>query len=110
MKLGDARLIKCAVPTVAILEQQELAFEGTVISIDRPEVTLEVKTWFRGSGADTAVIRTASEQLRLALSGVELERGSRYLIVATDGQVALCGLSDRRTSDLAALYEQAFAG
>jgi len=108
LELGDAAAVKCQVPNVRVLKNQDLAFEGTVAAIDGSQVTLDVKRWFRGDSVDQVIVRSASEQLLLALSGVEFETGSSYLVSATEGQVTLCGFSDLTNDKLAKLYEKAY--
>lgn len=109
LSLGDESAMKCMVPNVKILRQQSLAFEGTVNAIDGQEVTLDVKTWFRGEPTDQAIVRTANPQLRLALSGVEFKRGLTYLVSATDNRVTMCGFSAEANAELAALFVEAYA-
>ncbi len=109
LSLGDESTMKCMVPNVEILKQQSLAFEGTVNTVDGQQVTLDVKTWFRGEPTDQVIVRAASPQLRLALSGVEFKEGPTYLVSANDGQVTMCGFSAEANAELAALFEEAYA-
>ena len=41
---------------------------------------------------------------------MSFEEGGRYLVSATDGRVTLCGFSAPYSTELAALYDQAFPG
>jgi len=41
---------------------------------------------------------------------VDFREGERYLVAATGGSVAVCGLSGHYSQDLAALYAEAFGG
>ena len=109
LSLGDDSANKCMVPNVEILQQQSLAFEGTVNKIDGQQVTLDVKTWFRGDPTEQVIVTAASPQLRLALSGVEFTRGPTYLVSATDGQVTMCGFSAEANPRLARLFAKAYA-
>jgi hypothetical protein len=109
LSLGDDAAMKCMVPNVKILKQQSLAFEGTVNAMNGRQVTLDVKTWFRGEPTEQVVVRAASPQLRLALSGVEFKEGPTYLVSANDGQVTMCGFSAEANPELAALFAEAYA-
>lgn len=108
LELGDDSTMKCMVPTARLLKQQELAFEGTVNTIEANAVSLDVKTWFKGDPTDQVVVRNADPQLRLALSGVDFEVGPTYLVSASEGQVTMCGLSGEATPDLSRLFARAF--
>jgi hypothetical protein len=110
LTLGDDALLKCRVPDVEVLRSQSVAVDATVSNIDGQEVTFDVTQWFRGEPTDQLELRTASPELRLALSGVEFEEGGRYLVSALDGQVTLCGFSAEYNRDLARLYQRAYAG
>ncbi|MEN9621399.1 MAG: hypothetical protein RL499_1592, partial [Actinomycetota bacterium] len=43
-------------------------------------------------------------------SGVPFEVGESYLVAATDGTIAGCGLSGTDSADLRAVYDAAFSG
>ncbi|MGL5825908.1 MAG: hypothetical protein ACRCYU_14025 [Nocardioides sp.] len=109
LTLGDDALDKCRVPDVEVLRSQSLAVDATVGAIDGRRVTLNVAKWFRGEPTDQLVLRTATSELRLALSGVDFEQGGRYLVSAIDGQVTMCGFSAEYNRELARLYRQAFS-
>lgn len=108
LELGDEAAMKCMVPTPALLQEQEIAFEGTVASIKERAVTLDVTTWFQGEPTDQVVLRTADPQLRLALSGVDFTQGETYLVSANEGSVTMCGFSGQATPELAALFAEAY--
>lgn len=110
LTVPDASLGKCAVPSVEFLQQADIAFEGTVTSIDGESVTLEVTKWYLGGdNAETVEVTGPSESMRQVLSGVEFEDGGRYLVTAIEGSVTMCGLSAPYSAEMAQMYAEAFA-
>lgn len=101
---------KCMVPNADILAQQTVAFEGTATAIADGMVTLAVSHWYTGDPTDLVRVQAPPADLSKLIGAVDFERGGRYLVSATDGRVTVCGLSAPYTADLAALYDQAFAG
>lgn len=101
---------KCMVPNAEVVAEQSTAFEGTVTSIADGVVTLTVDRWYAGGTTDLARVQAPPDQMQALVGAVDFERGGRYLVSATDGRVTVCGFSARYSSDLAALYEQAFPG
>lgn len=101
---------KCMVPNADILAQQTVAFEGTVTAVTDAMVTLNVGRWYAGGPTELVRVQAPPADLSQLLGAVDFERGGRYLVSATDGRVTVCGLSAPYTSDLAALYDQAFGG
>ena len=91
------------------LLMQEQAFAARVLTIEGETVTLEVTERFAGDIAD----RVEVPQVDAAsgdFSGVPFEAGEAYLVSATDGTIAGCGLSGTDTAELRAVYDEAFAG
>lgn len=86
----------------------ELAFRGTVTSVDGHDATLSVSTWYLGGSADEVTVTGPAEVETALLGAVPLEQGGEYLIVAADGVVRSCGQSGEATPDLEAVYESAF--
>lgn len=86
----------------------EIAFEGTVTAVANDVVTLTVDTWFRGEGAEEAVLR-APQGMEALIGGIPFEIGDQYLISAQSGNVNYCGFSGPATPDLRAGFEAAFA-
>ncbi|MBA2954419.1 hypothetical protein GON03_08800 [Nocardioides sp. MAH-18] len=99
---------KCMVPTPEALAQAQVAFDGTVTSIEGDTVVLEPTTWYAGGPATSVVLDAPSEQMQRVASGVAFEVGGRYLVSAVGGHVTLCGFSAPYSPELAAVYEQAF--
>ena len=86
----------------------EQAFRGTVSSVDGDVATLDVDEWFVGGDAATVTV-TAPAGADVALLGtVPLEEGGTYLVSAADGAVLGCGLSGEASSELEAIYADAF--
>jgi hypothetical protein len=86
----------------------ELAFEGTVTSVEGDTVTLSVDTWFRGGDA-TEVVLNAPQGMEALIGGIPFVEGDQYLISALDGNVNYCGFSGPSTPEYKAAFEQAFA-
>ena len=99
---------KCMVPNAETLAAADVAFDGTVTSINGDDVALAPTTWYAGGPADQVVVTAPSEQMQQAASGVSFEVGGRYLVSAVDGRVTLCGFSAPYDASLAAIYQQAF--
>lgn len=98
---------RCMVPNAPALSQAAVAAEAEVVSITGERVTLDVTRWYAGQETDQLVV-TAAEQ-PLLVGAVEFEEGDRYLVAGNrDGDVMVCGFSDRWSEDLAALYAEAF--
>lgn len=89
----------------AQLEGVELAFSGTVASIEDGTVTVEVADVFRGEVPDTVTLDAGASP---ALDGVAFEQGGTYLVAADDGTVGGCGSSGPDEPTLRAAYEQVF--
>ncbi len=99
---------RCMAPNAEVLSQQEVAFDGTVTSIEGDTVTLSPSQWYAGGPTDVVRVTAPDEQWEQLLSAVHFEDGGRYLVSATDGRVTVCGFSAPYTSELAAIYDQAF--
>jgi len=99
----------CLVISAESLLAEELAFAGRVLSVDGGRVVLEVTERFAGEVADRVevpqVVAGSDDG-----SGVPFEADGTYLVAATDGTIAGCGLSGVDDADLRAVYDEAFAG
>lgn len=105
---SDAR---CAVPSVEFLRAQDTAFEGTVTEVGDGTATLDVDRWYAGDDeTDQVRVSTPSREIVDLLLAVDFQKGSTYLVSATDGQVSLCGLSAVKDELLTGLYDEAYAG
>jgi hypothetical protein len=87
----------------------ELAFEGTVTTVDGDTVTLTVDTWFRGGDEATEVVLNAPQGMEALIGGIPFVVGDEYLISAQGGSVNYCGFSGPSTPDLRAGFDAAFA-
>ena len=101
---------RCAVPTAELLAGFDTAFEGTVTDLADATATLSVDTWYAGDETDTVTVTAPSQQMQDLVGAVDFEEGSSYLVVASDGQVSLCGYTGQAEPDLQELYESAFTG
>jgi hypothetical protein len=106
---ADDPMAMCIMFSVEELAKAQVAFEGTVSSVEGETVTLDVDTWYRGG--DTAqVVLNAPAGMDALLGGVPFEVGSQYLVTAYDGNVNYCGFTGPSTPELKAAFEEAFAG
>ena len=88
----------------------ELAFQGTVTSIDGDQATLAVDTWYLGGDADDVTVTGPPEGDGALLGAVPLEDGQSYLVSASDGTVRSCGQSGPTSPELEAIFTEAFGG
>ena len=88
----------------------ELAFRGTVTAVDGDVATFAVDEWFLGGEAGTVTVTGPAEADTALLGAVPLEEGGAYLISASDGLVRSCGQSGEASSELEAIYAEAFGG
>jgi hypothetical protein len=103
-----AQPTRCMVPDARTLGRQELAFDGTVRSISGRVVTLVPSRFYTGAETDLVEVEAPPADLQALVGAVDLRRGGRYLVSATDGRLTVCGFSGPYSADLAALYEEAF--
>jgi len=108
----DSGAAMCIQYTEEMLADQEMAFDGTLVSAnaDGSEVVFEVHRWFKG-GEGAQVTLSAQGLIgeqSLALVGARLEVGQRYLISATDGYVWACGFSLTYDTALAEHWAELF--
>lgn len=87
----------------------EIAFEGTVSSVDGDTVTLTVDTWFRGGNEATEVVLNAPQGMEALIGGIPFQVDNQYLITAQSGNVNYCGFSGESTPELRAAFEEAFS-
>jgi hypothetical protein len=101
---------KCMVPNAEVLGRADVAFDGTVTSIDGDRVRITPSKWYAGEPTDIVEVTAPSRQMQEVASGVEFRTGDRYLVSATNGQVSLCGFSAPYSHELQAVYSEAFPG
>jgi hypothetical protein len=104
---GEDPMAMCIMFSVEELAKAQMAFEGTVTSVDGNVVTLDVDTWFKGGDASQVVLN-APQGLEALIDGFAFEEGSQYLITAYDGNVNYCGFSAKSTPEMRAAFEEAF--
>lgn len=101
---------RCAVPSVEVLQMQEVAFDGVVTTLADGVATLEASHWYRGAPTDLVEVKAPGLDQQQLLDVVAFQVGDRYLVAGHDGSVAACGVSGPYSDDLAGLYSQAFGG
>lgn len=106
---GEDIMASCIMFSPEELERvAEIAFEGTVTSVEGDTVTLRVDTWYRGDEAAGEVVLNAPQGMEALIGGIPFQTGNQYLISAQGGSVNYCGFSGEATPDLRASFEQAF--
>ncbi len=85
----------------------EIAFEGTVTSVDGPTVRLSVDHWFKG-GESSEVVLHAPQGMEALIGGIPFVAGHQYLISAQGGTVNYCGFSGPSTPEYRSAFEAAF--
>jgi hypothetical protein len=106
----DAGAGRCMAPSADVLSEADVAFSGTVRSIEHGLVDVEVDKWYRGSGGDVSQVRAQSGQMQALIGAVAFEEEGRFLVAGIDGELMVCGLSAAYDEQLAALYDEAFGG
>lgn len=86
----------------------ELAFAGTVTTVEGDTVTLAVDEWFRGGDDASEVVLTAPQGMEALIGGFPFAVGDQYLISAQSGTVNYCGFSGAATPELRTAFETAF--
>ena len=101
----------CMQLTPETVGQMQMAFDGTVSSIEGEEVTLDVTKWYVGGDTDQVKLVQNSPDAMIALEGdIQLEQGQRYLVTAHDGQINGCGFTALWSQELQDIFDQAFPG
>ncbi|WP_193613329.1 hypothetical protein [Nocardioides lijunqiniae] len=101
---------RCMVPTAEALSTAQVAFSGTVQSVEAGVVTLVPDRFYTGEATELVEVRATPDELTALVGAVSFEEGRRYLVSATDGQVTVCGFSGPLSPNLEALYVEAFPG
>lgn len=106
---ADDPMAMCIVFSAEELERTaEIAFGGTVTSVDGSRVTLTVDSWFRGGDEPSSVVLNAPQGMEALIGGIPFEVGGQYLISARDGNVNYCGFSGPATPELQSAFDEAF--
>ena len=107
---GEDIMASCIMFSAEELERvAEIAFEGTVTSVEGETVTLRVDAWYRGDETAGEVVLNAPQGMEALIGGIPFESGNQYLISAQGGSVNYCGFSGEATPELRSGFEQAFA-
>ena len=101
---------RCMMPSAEALVGNEVAFDGTVESIEGDRVTLAPTEWYAGEPTDRVTVQAPSDSMQTLLVAVEFEEGKRYLVTSSDGErLMVCGFSAPYSAGLASMYAEAFA-
>lgn len=87
----------------------EIAFAGTVSTVDGATVTLAVDTWYRGDDTVETVVLNAPRGMEALIGGIPFAVGEEYLVSAQAGSVNYCGFSGPPTPEYRTAFEAAFA-
>lgn len=91
------------------LAGREVAFDGTLASIDGDQVTFTVNRWFTGgSGGETTLNANGLTGIT-SLGGPGLEPGQRYLVSGSGGFVWACGFTMTYDTAIANQWATVFA-
>ena len=91
--IDGGAMASCIVYDEATLVAQEYAFDGTLVGADGNNAIFEVSRWYKG-GEGATVTLSAEGLLQpegMALLGLGLEVGQRYLVSGAEGYVHACG-------------------
>jgi hypothetical protein len=97
---------RCAEATPELLAQYDVAFQGTVTSIEGNTVTLDTTEVLNGEVGE-AVQVTAPAGIGAMLGTVNFQVGGSYLVAAFNGQLSQC-YSGSASGDLRSPFDKAF--
>ncbi|MGH7856192.1 MAG: hypothetical protein ACREQY_02605 [Candidatus Binatia bacterium] len=93
------------------LDNRDFAFDGTVKAVepgeDADEVTFAVHEWFKGDGADEAVLTAYGFGAITSAGGGKRSVGDRLLVAGDETFLWECGFTQRYDADVAAQWEEA---
>jgi hypothetical protein len=101
---------RCVVPDATTLGRAGVAFSGSVVSVSKGLVTLRPSAWYAGDHTDLVTVEQVDPGMTDLVGAVDFRPGKDYLVAANDGAVMVCGFSGEKSSELDALYQEAFAG
>jgi hypothetical protein len=78
---------------LSTLANREVAFDGTVASIDGSQVRFAVNHWYRGGVGDEVSLNAQGLTEITSLDGPGIEVGQRYLVSGSGGFVWACGFT-----------------
>jgi hypothetical protein len=106
----NAPMSMCIAFSAETLAPMETAFAATATDVTGDQVTLDVDRWYKGGDADVVELTSSSDAGVMLEGGITFTEGERYLVTATEGTVNGCGFSGVYTDDMAAAFDEAFAG
>ena len=110
--IGSGAIGMCIQYTDEMLADQEIAFDGTLVSAspDGSEAVFEVHRWFKGGEGDQVTLSAEGLLVdeSMALLGASLDVGERYLVSGSDGYVWACGYTLTYDTALAEHWAELF--
>ena len=94
------------------LANREVAFDGTLETIEGDNVTFTVNRWFTGGSGSTVTLDSngLAGGAITSVGGPSLEIGERYLVSGSGGFVWACGFTMTYDTDIANQWAEVFAG
>lgn len=92
------------------LRDRDYAFDGTVDSVEGPDITFAVNEWFAGGTESTVTLDHQGYAGMLLDPNTALEPGTRALMAGDGSMVWSCGFTQLWSDGTAAEWRQAFAG
>ncbi len=95
------------------LANRDVAFDGTLESIEGDMVSFDVNAWFTGGSADQMTLDATGLVggiTSVSPTGATFEIGSRYLVSGSGGFVFACGFTMTYDTAIAADWANAFGG
>ena len=89
------------------LQNREVAFAGTVESVDGDQITFSVERWFRGGDGATATLTSATGGAVTPDGGVPATPGARLLVAGDGGFAWACGFTQPYDDAVAADWADA---
>ena len=90
------------------LANREVAFDGTLATIDGDNVRFTVNRWFTGGSGDETTLNANGLTGITSLGGPGLELGQRYLVSGSGGFVWACGFTMTYDTDIANQWATVF--
>ena len=113
LELSAGPLVTSAAPCPevepSLIARATVAFLGTVTVLGEGFVELTVDQAYAGVDSETVRV-SASRSVDYWLGPVSWDVGGQYLVSAHSGLVLFCGRTGRATSELKAVFDEAFAG
>jgi hypothetical protein len=96
------------VPSVGVLRQQPVAFQGTLVTLHDGAATFDVSRWYAGAPTEVAEVDASPTALADLVQAADLTVGGDYLVSANRGAVTACGFTGPARGHLLDLYGHAF--